>query len=653
MAFDAADLSEFESFAIDRTRLGEVADFSSITATGGGRPLLRAGFLRKLLLRLEPAWTIQLPGVRIRAARIEGELDLADCLGAGGAGLPAFSLEQCEIPDVMNVQHARFARLSLRHSRIVGVKGRGCTIDSALTFAGVKPLADSDGEAWLCFRDAEIGGDCIGRGARIAMGARAIEDMRPSTPLDLEGARIAGNLYLDNFAAHGCVYISNASIGGSLYIAGELAQAADDRRRLALAAQNVDVGGDINTRELKVRSGRISLKGAMIRKNLDLRGVETGAEGVDASNLRVQGAAHFEGANIKGLVNLAGARIDGDLSFGGGRFINPGHWAIQAPNVRVGGNLTFAIDASYAPLGHKSVVEGGLTFDCAKIDGALNWSALELRGAGPDGAKGAVLSIEDATIAGPLQAKGLSTHGHARIDLSGATCSALDDDLKAGWGVSPATLDLEGFTYARLENANEKWRDRLAWLKRKSGRFSPQPYAQAAQVYARAGRRDDARRILLAQHDQRTLRASAGPVTWLLSSLFGAVAGYGFAPVRIVRALVVFLAIGIAGVFFMNGQGALVRADGRQCAGAVEPALYAIDVALPVIDLGQASRCAPGRTARADLPAGMEMSPYSDWRLLEGVAMWRWAHALYALLGSILTALAVLTFSGALKPREN
>jgi hypothetical protein len=49
----------------------------------------------------------------------------------------------------------------------------------------------------------------------------------------------------------------------------------------------------------------------------------------------------------------------------------------------------------------------------------------------------------------------------------------------------------------------------------------------------------------------------------------------------------------------------------------------------------------------------MEMSPYSDWRLLEGVAMWRWAHALYALLGSILTALAVLTFSGALKPREN
>jgi hypothetical protein len=156
----------------------------------------------------------------------------------------------------------------------------------------------------------------------------------------------------------------------------------------------------------------------------------------------------------------------------------------------------------------------------------------------------------------------------------------------------------------------------------------------------------------LAQHDQRTLLASAGPVTWLLSSLFGVIAGYGLAPIRIARALALFIAIGVAGVFAMNAQGALVTPQGRQCAGAVEPALYAIDVALPVIDLGQESRCAPGRTARAELPAGMEVSPYSDWRVFEGVALWRWAHALYALLGAILTALAVITFSGALKPRE-
>jgi hypothetical protein len=32
--------------------------------------------------------------------------------------------------------------------------------------------------------------------------------------------------------------------------------------------------------------------------------------------------------------------------------------------------------------------------------------------------------------------------------------------------------------------------------------------------------------------------------------------------------------------------------------------------------------------------------------------MWRWAHALYALLGAILSALAVITFSGIMKPKE-
>jgi hypothetical protein len=239
------------------------------------------------------------------------------------------------------------------------------------------------------------------------------------------------------------------------------------------------------------------------------------------------------------------------------------------------------------------------------------------------------------------------------VDASGASCAALDDDLKNGWGVAAAALDLEGFIYGRLENAAEKWRQRLAWLRRaRRDHFSSQPYAHLAQVYARAGRREDARRILLAQHDARTLRASPGPFTWTLSSLFGLIAGYGLAPLRIARALVLFLALGVAGVLAMNAQGALVTPQGRACNGAVEPALYALDVALPVIDLGQETRCAPGRTARAELPQGIAVSETGDWRLFEGVALWRWAHALYAMFGAILSALAIVNFSGIMKPKD-
>ncbi|MGE3930284.1 MAG: hypothetical protein AB7G05_08980, partial [Hyphomonadaceae bacterium] len=370
--------------------------------------------------------------------------------------------------------------------------------------------------------------------------------------------------------------------------------------------------------------------------------------------VNIRGALMLQGVNIKGEVCLADARVSGHAGFGGGRFINPGAWAIRAPNFQGGGNLILRIDDSgYAPHGQKTVVEGGARFDRAQIGGGLAWLNLELRGPGPDG-KGAVLSLADASIAGPLHARALTTQQDALIDVSGASCGALDDDIKAGWGVESAALDLEGFRYGRLDN-DDRWRARLSWLKRarlEGRRFSPQAYGELARLYAQAGRREDARRVLLALRDQRTLHASAGPLTWMLSSAFGLLAGYGLAPVRAARALILFLAIGVAGVLVMNAQGALVTPQGRACNAAVEPALYAVDVALPVIDFGQTQRCAPGRTARADLPAGVALGD-SDWRLFEGVALWRWAQALYALLGALLAALALVTFSGALRPKSS
>jgi hypothetical protein len=48
----------------------------------------------------------------------------------------------------------------------------------------------------------------------------------------------------------------------------------------------------------------------------------------------------------------------------------------------------------------------------------------------------------------------------------------------------------------------------------------------------------------------------------------------------------------------------------------------------------------------------MPVSEFSDWRLFEGAALWKWAHALYAIVGAILSALAVITFSGVMKPKD-
>ena len=65
MAFDANDLSPHEHFVVERTRLGEIADFTPMAGPGGAKPVVRAGFLRKLMLELDPSWTVRTPGVRL------------------------------------------------------------------------------------------------------------------------------------------------------------------------------------------------------------------------------------------------------------------------------------------------------------------------------------------------------------------------------------------------------------------------------------------------------------------------------------------------------------------------------------------------------------------------------------------------------------
>ena len=108
---------------------GEVATFAGMPP-----PVLRAAFLRHLLLGLpagspgapaaEP-WPVRLSGVRIHGARIEDTLDLADCAGPSGAGLPGLALENCDIAAPIDLTNARLSRLSLRDSRIGEVRARG------------------------------------------------------------------------------------------------------------------------------------------------------------------------------------------------------------------------------------------------------------------------------------------------------------------------------------------------------------------------------------------------------------------------------------------------------------------------------------------------------------------------------------------------
>ncbi|HRO02767.1 MAG TPA: hypothetical protein PLS69_04105, partial [Terricaulis sp.] len=535
----------------------------------GAKPVVRAGFLRKLLLRLDPSWPVQAPGVRIKGARIEGALDLSDC--AGGAGLPALALTWCEIPGAINLSHTRLARLSLESSRMRRVIAAETMIDGEFCFNDAAPLnEDGDDTLYIRMRAARIDGDV--RGGGVQLNARETDEFPGSalTVLNFQGVRVGGSVLLAEAQAKGCLMfmgaeiagaldLSNAQLGGPLNEAGrEPALAAPEIQARSVVLDGLKAAGEVDFFGAHVR-GAFSLKdcalrsetGAALRlinaeiggdfrasgkisgcvfltethigRELNLRGVEIALPtrgvqhdvAIDASALRVDGPLRLDGANIKGMIMLMDARVDGGAAFGGARFIANGEWAINAANMRIGGDLSFLVDSlTHTPYGSKTLIEGAATFARARIDGAMRWQSLEMRGKGPNGSP-PVFSFADAAIAGPIEARGLTTQADAQIDASGASCAALDDDVKTGCGAEGARLSLEGFSYRRIDSAKENWRARLAWLKRtrgEDGRYSPQPFSQAAQAYARAGKRESARRILLAQHDLRAVSGAQGPI---------------------------------------------------------------------------------------------------------------------------------------------
>lgn len=762
MAFDANDLSPIESHVIERTRDGEIADFTPMVGPDGVKPLIRSGFLRRLLIGLTPDWSVRMPGVRVRGARIEGVLDLSDCAGAGGAGLPALELLNCDIPEAIDLSHARLARLALDGSAISRLTGHHARFDGPLSMRELKPLmedgvcsvdlegaviegafeargaqlacdrtlpaTDGIGVFALNLRNARIAGNVNLRPGFVALGGVSVFGSTVGGVLDLRGARLtlnhryalsAGNVEVSGalhmnggFRAEGPIWLRAARLKDGLHCDGGAIVLPDDRHNVdALNAESavIDGGaqlrngfhanGAINLRGAQIRGGvllakstleakktfaldlrnavidgevsgdvtakgGVRLSGAAIARNLELSGANiTGlknpekattehAPAVEAVNIRVGGALRFRGANIKGEIKLADARIDGYASFGGGRFINPGHWSIGAPNAKIGGNLTFSPpEAEEARFGAKTVIEGGAHFKRSRIEGEVVWNGVELRGKGPDGGPPAI-SLEDAQIGRSLCALALTAQ-NGLVDLTGASCAALSDDLGKGWGLASTQIALDGFSYQRLDCSPEdfRWSARTRWLRERLAKKSPQPYAALAQVYAAAGRQEDMRRALRAQHDAVTRSAHFFSPTRFFSSLFGFLAGYGLSPTRAAASLSAFLLLGMVGVFAMEMRGALVTPQGERCAGAVEPVLYAIDVALPVIDIGQESACAPGRAPGANLFEGAPV-PGVHWRVGEEVALWRWGLALYAILGAVLTALAILTFSGVMKPKQ-
>ncbi|MDQ0766168.1 hypothetical protein [Streptomyces canus] len=167
----------------------------------------------------------------------------------------------------------------------------------------------------------------------------------------------------------------------------------------------------------------------------------------------------------------------------------------------------------------------------------------------------------------------------ATLDLSAATIVAITDTADS-W---PSQVALTELTYQALHPVMPA-AQRLPWLQRGTD-YHPQHYEELAAHYRQLGHDDDARTVLLARHRQRR-RNLPGPAQ-LWGYIEDVTVGYGYRPGR---ALIWLLAlIATAAIAFSAAPPQPSQSNGA----SFQPVVFALDLILPVLDLGQEKAFTP------------------------------------------------------------
>jgi hypothetical protein len=134
----------------------------------------------------------------------------------------------------------------------------------------------------------------------------------------------------------------------------------------------------------------------------------------------------------------------------------------------------------------------------------------------------------------------------------------------------------------------------IGWCATHAG-MPPQPYEQLAAVYRKAGRDEDARRISIAK--QRARRRTIALPSRLWNLLLDILVGYGYRTWLAGLWLLAWWAVGTL-VFAVAYPDHLMLATPGVPHPAFQPAVYALDVLLPVVDLNQQSNWIPQGAGR-------------------------------------------------------
>lgn len=274
--------------------------------------------------------------------------------------------------------------------------------------------------------------------------------------------------------------------------------------------------------------------------------------------------------------------------------------------------------------------------------------------------RGVAVSFKGACIDGDLAIAAPEISGI--VDLRDARIDRIADGGGQRWskiGLQPGHLLLDGLTYRDLDNVTDDAHTpdgmrlahedavskRLAWLalqfpdrKPSLDTFVPQPYEQLAKIFAAEGNERARRKVQIARRDLQRKHGGLKAFERWVQQMLKWVSEYGYSPGRAISASLIYLGFGALVAAWMDGVDALMLADSDTVKATLfNPLVFALDAAIPIIDLNQDGIWAINPEAFRYGWTAQAMIIFKS---------------LYEVFGMLLVSITVLTLTGTLRERE-
>ncbi|MEW2286558.1 oxidoreductase [Streptomyces sp. NPDC047841] len=426
--------------------------------------------------------------------------------------------------------------------------------------------------------------------------------VRVTGPLDLAGGQVTPYVEL-----RGCRFDEEIRLPEARFTTLRLVDCAVPR----LEAARVHTEGDLHLPRCRFQNG-VRLTDAHIGTDLLLNQAvayrDRGGRSIAADGLTVGQDLQAEMLESHGEFSLRGAQIGVSLSLRGARLANPyARFALNAPQLTVERTLYLTPAGVGNPLLSGTTPARGTRIQRFESRGGVRLD---------DGRFGDAVDLERARFAltddqelslRRVQTPELRFLGdkpeRGKVVLSGARVVNLVD--RASSWPDAGSLHMGGFTYESLVPQGPfPLAQRLDWVAAATAEYAPEPYERLAAVLRAAGEDEDAREVLLAKQRRRRETLPLAGKCW--GFLQDWTVAYGYRPGRAAVWMAVLWAAGT--LAFTRAGPPPVSSGGHP---VWSPALFTLDLLLPVIDLGQAGQ----------------------WQLRGG---WQWLAAALILIGWVL-----------------